>query len=505
MTAAAMPSRDATVWTRSTMVLGALAIALLALFVRDVTGLATIWWTSSTFAHCLLIPPIIGWLVWQRAAGLARLAPVAWAPGLALVAIGATGWAMGEAAGVALARHLGLILMLQGAVIACLGPAVSRALAFPIGYALFLVPFGDALVPPLQTLTARMCMVLLDLAGVPAKLDGIFITIPNGWFAVAEACSGVKFLVAMAAYGALVANVCFVSWRRRALFMAAALALPVLANGVRAWGTIYVAHLTDARAAEGFDHVVYGWLFFGVVIALLMAGGWRWFDRPAGAPWFDPRVVEPVLPVQRYPIGGVAAGALAIAAAPMAWLALADARGTAEIGAVSLPVVPGWRQVPGEASPEWRARFDGADAVLTAHYADASGARVDIVVAHYARQREGREMVGYGQGAIDPAGPWRWADNSAPVANGTAFRIMAPGPVEREVAAFYRIGGITTGSGLRVKLETLKMRLTGGSQRAAAILVSAVDHDKGDARAAINRFLAALGPVDRLAEPVAGT
>ena len=172
---------------------------------------ARIWWTSTTFGHCLFIGPVIAWLVWQRRRELVQVAPVAWWPGLALVAVGGFGWLLGDAASVALARHLGLVMMLQGAVLTMLGPNVARALLFPLCYAFFLVPFGEGLEAPLQSITVGMTMNLLHLAGVPAQVDGVLITIPNGYFEVAEACSGAKFVIAMAAYGALVANVCFTS------------------------------------------------------------------------------------------------------------------------------------------------------------------------------------------------------------------------------------------------------------------------------------------------------
>ena len=243
--------------------------------------MAAIWWNSSTFNHCLFIPPIIGWLVWQRWPELraAGAAPPGGRGCCSSRRARAAGCSAMPAAS-RFARHLGLVLMLQGAVVACLGQAVARGLLFPLGYALFLVPVGEELVPPLQTLTAKMCMALLALAGVPAQIEGVFITTPNGYFEVAEACSGVKFLVAMVALGALVANVCFRAWPRRLAFMAAALVVPILANGVRAFGTIYVAHRTGSvDLAAGFDHVVYGWIFFAVVIALMMALGWRFFDR----------------------------------------------------------------------------------------------------------------------------------------------------------------------------------------------------------------------------------
>ena len=152
-------------------------------------------------------------------------------------------------------------------------------LLFPLLYLCFLVPFGDALVPALQMVTAVITIHLTRLSGIDAAIDGVFIDTPAGLFEVAEACSGVKFLVAMAALGVLVAYACFRSPRRRAVFLAAAFALPILANGVRAWGTIAIAQALGIEFAQGFDHVVYGWVFFALVVAALLAASWRWFER----------------------------------------------------------------------------------------------------------------------------------------------------------------------------------------------------------------------------------
>ncbi|WP_157217875.1 exosortase A [Flavisphingomonas formosensis] len=490
-------------WRRPLVALALLWAALLLIFFSDAAKIVELWWTSSTFEHCLLIPPIIAWLVWQRASEVKRLEPVGWAPGLLIVAAGALGWLLGHAAGVSVARHYGLVLMLQGAVVACLGPAVARGLLFPLCYLFFLVPAGEGLVPPLQTITAQMCMALLHLFGVPAHIEGVFITIPNGYFEVAEACSGVKFLIAMLAYGVLVCNVCFKSWTRRALFMAAAAVVPILANGLRAWGTIYVAHLTSADFAVGFDHVVYGWIFFAIVIAIMMGLGWPFFDRGVTEPWIDPPAIQAW--ADRLPgrtrLLPVTIGAVAIALLPVGWSAAIAASGRTPIPALTgLPQLPGWRQTH-ETGYFWRPRYDGADLRLIQRYTNGAGQSVDLAVAVYGSQSEGHELVGYGHGAVDPDSQWAWTDNTASPPEGRAFRISAPGPVVREVATFYRIGGITTGSETRVKLETLKLRLLGGQQRAMAILVSAEQPAQGrSARPAIDAFLAALGPVDTFAD-----
>lgn len=479
------------------------AVAILLLFHRDAAAMAQIWWKGSTFNHCLFILPIIAWLVWQRLPELRRLEPAGWAPGLLLVGFAAALWLIGEAGGVALVRHAALVMMLQGIAIACLGKSVARGLAFPIFYALFLIPAGEELVPPLQTATAEMSRALLVLAGVPAHIEGVFITTPTGYFEVAEACSGMKFLIAMIAYGTLVANVCFRSWTRRILFMTAAVAIPILANGVRAWGTIYVAYLTSNDFASSFDHVVYGWFFFGFVIVLLMAAGWPFFDRRPSDPWIDVSKCAPA--GAGVPVKAVSAAAVAVAALPLAWSSLVASVGThPPPAAIVLPSVPGWQPLSGEAQRPWRPHFAGADRVRMSRYRNAAGQEVDLAIAVFSRQEEGREIVGFGQGAIGPESRWAWTASAAPPPGGRADLIASFGTV-REVATFYRVGSILTGSEVAVKLETIKTRLFGGPQRAVAVLVSSVAPADGvDPRPAIDSFLRALGPIAPLADRAAG-
>ncbi len=491
-------------WRTHLFALGLVVAGLLALFARDAGDMARIWWTSSTYEHCLVILPIIGWLVWQRRDALAGIEPRAWPLPLLCVAIGALGWLIGEAGGVALARHLGLVLMLQGAVAVLLGRGTTAALLFPLFYALFLVPAGDMLVPPLQTLTAWMCMLLLGLVHVPAHLDGVFITTPGGWFKVAEACSGAKFLIAMIVLGTLVAHLGFLSWRRRALFMAVCVVVPVLANGVRAFATIWVAQFRGAEAAAGIDHVVYGWIFFAIVIALVLAASWRFFDRPAAAPAVHEGVVRREAERQRTSMSLVAAAlaVLAVSGTAPLWSRIVIAGGTEAVPTtVRRPEIPGWTQVDGRDETPWRPRFDGADRLLIGHYRDATGAEVELAVALYAVQTRERSLVGYGHGAIDPESRWSWAADRPAPAGARAERIEAPGAVSREVVSFYRVGSKVTGSAARVKLETLQRHLMGGRQGAAALLVSAEDRRGG--RPAIDRFLAVLGPADAVIDRIA--
>ena len=273
---------------RSALVRLALVWALLvAVFWREWTAMADQWWNVSTYNHILLIPAIVAWLVYERLHLLLQLDPRAWSPGPAAAAGAAFLWMLGDFSGLDTARQLGAVLVLVAATLTLLGPGVAAGLAFPLGYMLLLVPFGDELVAPLQMITAAITIGLVRLSGVPAAIDGVFINTPVGLFEVAEACSGVKFLIAMIAFGILVAGLGFRSWWRRAAFMLVCLIVPVLANGMRAWATVFAAQSVGAETAAGFDHIVYGWIFFALVIAFVLAISWRFFDRSASDPAFD--------------------------------------------------------------------------------------------------------------------------------------------------------------------------------------------------------------------------
>ena len=217
---------------------------------------------------------------------MARVEAQGWWPGFLCCLLGLAICFVGRSADINLIAQLGVIVAFQGATFGIVGLRVGLILAFPLAYMFFLVPFGDEIIPPLQYVTAEMATALTRFSGVETVADGIHIDTPAGLFIVAEECSGVKFLVAMVALGVLVAYSCFASWKRRILLLLACVIVPIVANGIRAWATIFIAQYVGAEAAGSFDHIVYGWFFFGIVIALVLGVAWRWFERePEEAGW----------------------------------------------------------------------------------------------------------------------------------------------------------------------------------------------------------------------------
>lgn len=485
-------------WRAAVIAWIALVAAILVVLRNDVADMVSLWWNTDTFGHCLLIPAILAYLVWLRRAELSVLQPRPWLPAATALLIGGIGWMLGELAGVALVRHAAVVGLLVVSVPLVFGLTIARALTFVLFYALFMIPAGEQLVPLLQTVTAWMSIELLGLTGIPAYIDGVFISIPNGNFEVAEACSGVRFLIAMIAFSVLVAHLCFKGWGRRIAFVASAIALSIIANGIRAFGTIYISHLTTPAFAAGVDHIIYGWIFFAIVMAVLIAAGWPFFDRPVDDPAFDPARLQPVRPAPA-PVAATAMAAVlgtALFAAGPVYGAYANRRLPDHATAmVTLPDIAGWRR-EGSAADGWQPHYKGAAATGMARYVDDAGQPIDLYVAVFDRQSEDGELVGYRQGLLPPDSDWAWSRNERNPPRGRATLIKL-GDAMRENVQYYSVNGVVTGSDYAVKVETLKAKLLGGPPRAATLVVSAPRNDpQVSARSDIDRFLAALGPVE---------
>lgn len=486
-------------WRAAMVQMAIAAVFLCLVFASDLRDMVTIWFTASTYNHCALIPALSGWLAWQRRDEIVLVTPRPSFAGLLLLAAGAMLWLLGDAGEVAVARQAAVVLMLQSLVPLCLGLTLSRALLFPVAYLLFCVPIGEELLPVLQTLTAKMSMAMLSLFGIPAHIEGIFITTPNGYYKVAEACAGVKFLVAMLAYGALVANMCFRRLSRRLAFMAACVIVPILANGVRAFATMYVGYLTTADAASGFDHVLYGWFFFAIVMALVMAMAWPFFDRKMTDPWLARPLVPEAGPVRH--VSTILLPAILTVLAPVGWSQASAAIGrVAMLSPVGLPDVSGWSRVEPKGLVPWTPRYAGADHLVIGHYADGKGHVVDLTLVLYASQSEGREIVGYGQGAAGlDADRWVWSSAGPMIDNARTEYVTAPGAIRRLAATWYVTGDRATGSPLRVKADTMMSRLFGRDQAIAAVIISAQDREGVPAEAAVRAFATRLGAPEQVA------
>lgn len=254
------------------------------LFFPECQAAVGVWRSSDTYGHCFLILPMALYLAWDRREALTGIMP---RPILALAPLAlpiAAVWFAAERLGIMEGRQLAALAALELLFLAVLGWRLFRVLLAPLLFLVFLVPFGAFATPLLQDITAAFVVGGLNLLGIANYSTDLTIEISAGTFYVAEACAGLRFLIAAVAFGVFYALLNYRSPGRRALFMAASIVVPVIANGFRALGIVVLGSILGSAEAAAADHIIYGWIFFSFVMLLLVAGGMPFREPPPGAP-----------------------------------------------------------------------------------------------------------------------------------------------------------------------------------------------------------------------------
>jgi exosortase A len=485
------------VWTVHLAALAGLILVLGLLYARTIGAAVTVWWVSPTFSHCFLIIPVSAYLIWGKRHELAAMAPTSYprALWLALPVIAAS--FVGTLASINEIEQLAVIAFAQILALALLGPAVYRVIVFPALYLFFLVPMGEYLIGPLQRFTTWFIDHGLTLLGILHFTEGNMIELANGKFQVAEACAGLRFLIATIAVGALFAHLTYRSWRKIGLFMLASVIVPIIGNGFRALGIVLLAHFSDNRIAVGADHLIYGWGFSVAILAALMFVGAKFADdMPAAA-------VPPPSKGSRAPLlATVLLALVAVAAVPAfaAWHSVRVPSVDAQAFATP-PSIAGFRSET--VSADWAPDFQSPDASLAfALYRE--GPPVDVFVDYYGEEGEGRNLVSSANKFWDEK-IWH------PIAQGSADATLGGTKVrfrELQIGSYsqtrlvwwtYAADGAFTLSGLTVKLARVRSALSGGHGAALLALSTPIDGEPEAARARLREAASALQPVkDRL-------
>jgi exosortase A len=380
----------------------ALGVCLLAIafgYRHVFLGIWDKWLGSESSSHGLLVLPVSAWLAWQRRDELAR---TYWHPdwaGVALLGIAAFIWIVGAGTGVLMAEQLAVVLMIQAAILTVLGRHATAALGASLLFLFFAVPVDQGIVPLLMKITANISVFGLEQTGVPVYRSEMFIRIPEGNFEVARACSGLNYLSTGFVLGTLYAFVMYRSWKKRLAFMAAAIVIPILANGLRVYLTILVAHLTDMRWGTGYDHIVLGNVLFLVVVISMFWIGKRWRDDtvaiPRAAEGREARKPRSLA----FSIAPIGAGLALLTAAPVyldSILSKAAANIDAAADAIRLVVAPSGWSGPAADVEGWRPQYRDPVAEAAATYQAPDGVRVQVFVGVYGLGvTAGTEMISY--------------------------------------------------------------------------------------------------------------
>jgi EpsI family protein len=432
----------------------ALVVAMAVAFGPAVAGMRATWDATPMYSFGYIVPLIAAFLVWRRRDKLAGLRPAPWlVPGAALLLGSAALLTAGRLGGIQVAEQAAFVVALPAVVLVLWGGAVLQVVWFALAYLVLMVPFWEGLTEPLhlpfQQLSANLGIRMLHLVGIPAYREGLYLYLPNVTLEVARACSGVNYLVAILALGAPLGYLYLPTVGRRVLLLAMAIGVAAVSNSLRVALIGVLSYLDIGSPLHGPGHVLHGVFVSGIGYVVLLVGL---------------RVLSPRQPAASRATAEGAGGATALM--PPARLALAA---SAFFGSVAVfltfyqpqpvPLPVAQAHLP-ERLGEWTSSGLGGDAAWwhdpdderRRRYSHGASGPVDVAIAYYALQRQGRELAGQEAGALHRsviADDVRLADGALV----NAVRLKTP-EGERTGLFWYEIDGRPLASPRAVKVHT---------------------------------------------------
>lgn len=280
----------------------AISFAIIFAYATVLVKLANDWWNDENYSHGLLIPFIIGYILWSQRERLARV-PVKSATflGSAAVILGLFGLWAGIAGAELYTQRLSLVLLLAGTVVYFWGVRLLRYLLVPFGLLLLAIPIPaiifNKIAFPLQLFASRCAVWSMSVLGIPVLRQGNIIELkPLNSFAtkkleVVEACSGIRSLMTLLTLAVVFAYFTHspsdqppgsgkrFAWLksywfwRSLIIVLSAVPIAILTNAFRVSGTGVLAHYYGTEVADGFFHSFSGWAIYIVAFILLFGIG----------------------------------------------------------------------------------------------------------------------------------------------------------------------------------------------------------------------------------------
>lgn len=455
-------------WRIALLILTSALLIILTAYHETFASMVAIWRRSDSFQHCFLIPIISLYLIFAKRHLLAQQQPKFNGYGIFASLITSIVWLIADLAGIQVIQHLSATMLLLLTFWACLGQACLRVVLFPVAYMIFAVPMGDFMVPMLQDVTAYFAVKGLQWTGVPVFLEGRYISIPSGDFEIAEACSGINYLIASVSLGCLYAYLTYQDLSRRLIFIGCSIVVPIIANGLRAYGIIMIAHLTDRKYALGVDHLIYGWLFFSIIIIALFMIGYR-FRQPLLS---SSRLITPALSLPTPSASTRSILTISLLFAVLAgnlWQRWLHDHPVIVEGAIAEPTVTGWTLQERYSKHPLGARYEDAAQQWSARYAK-DGQEVVLYAAYYAQQDDDHELINFKHRFYDKKQWQRLEETKAACGRSVELRHLSG--QQQQLWYWYVVRDEVTDSALWAKWYEVKAHLLRKPARAWIIVIS---------------------------------
>jgi len=451
--------------------------------------LIDIWQSSNTYGHGFLILPIVLWLINRNKHLLAQIDAEPSLLALCLVGLTSFLWFISVLSYINVLEQFALFSLFIVLAWAFFGWKIVLSLKFPLAFLYLSIPVGDFLVPYLQLITADISVYMIQVLGIPVFRDGMYIQIPNGNFLVAEACSGIRFLISTITIGVLYSYLSFSKLYKQVLFVVLCCVVAIVGNGLRAFLMILIGHLSNMQAAVGFDHFVYGGVFFAIILSVLFVIG-HFMSDPLSE-MEKPAVKSNKLAIQKLPsLVFIIITLLLLLIGPtlkINYESYIDSLASNQVNK-SLEQPPTNANAITKFNNNWMPSFPDADAIYTSPLVSPlTSNTVDVFVAKYNFETDSKEIISFRNRLFD-TDFWSIKSISSAEVSTTDDKVIPYISLvivnmqgeERKVRVIYKVNGILSANKIQFKLLQLMNKIMMTDFGGEVIVLSSVDKQEAD-------------------------
>jgi exosortase len=251
-----------------------LSALVLILYAPVLGSMVKQWWSDPNYGHGFFVPVFVGFIVWNERGrwGAQPFRPNNLGLAIMLFAIGLR--ILGMLGAEMFMARLSFVILISGMILFLAGTEALRAMTFPLGYLLFMIPLPAVvyyqLTLPLQLWASRLGATGLVALGIHTIREGNLLYLPNCTLNVVEACSGIRSLLSLlavsVAYGYFAERS---TWKRSVLAMAS-IPIAIATNGLRLVATGVLSYFFGPSVDSGAVHVALGLGFFSIAFVSIL-------------------------------------------------------------------------------------------------------------------------------------------------------------------------------------------------------------------------------------------
>jgi exosortase A len=379
-------------------------------------------------------------------------------------------------ADIQLIQWLTLPLLFLGFFVCIYGVSQSKKLLFPIGFLMFAIPIWDYLTLPLQEIAVTITSALLSFVNIPAFIDGLYVSIPQGTFEIAGGCSGLRYLLVILTLSSLHGYLNYSLWRTKVTLITIACVLGLVTNWLRIFFIIVIGYKTDMQSSLIKEHELFGWVLFAIILIPLF------FIAQKLPGYFNDEIPEQIKATNGYSDSFKISPYL-IAFICTLILPLIIQPTVANVNSQLLTVLPGETiEEPLWINPKYHGVDHSVDQVV-----DYNGQKLQISIRSYDEQQQEKELVSYNN--VNYSKKWKLVDSYK--SGGFAFNVLKHRFLDASVlvASRYYISTIKTADSTTAKLLELFKPLMASSRSSVLIMASPCSENCNMAEENIQQFI----------------